>query len=140
MMIEANTDKSATHKIDGIDVVVRLRSRTPWVLTVSLSGYLDIKNTGVFTRTIEQTFSEHSDITHVVFDLGRLTYISSTGIGAFAQILISAKNFNIEMTLYRPHDNVRLAFEALGFASFFSIVDDEKTLKAGISPTAGVFR
>lgn len=139
MTTEANVYKTATLRLDGIAVTARVRTAMPWVLTVSLSGYLDIKNTPAFARTIEQVLNESPHITHIVFDLGCVTYISSTGIGAFTQILVSTKNLNTEMTLYKPHDNVRLAFEALGFASFFSIVDDEKKLANRVVPGPGAF-
>ncbi len=64
----------------------------------------------------------------LVFDMDRLKYISSSGIGAFTNILVSADRYGYRIVLYRVSVNVKSVFDTLGFSQFFRLMDDWEDL------------
>jgi anti-sigma B factor antagonist len=103
-------------------------------LVVRMAGYLDANNSATFTEALEKVMSTYGDLRLIVFDLEKLAYISSTGIGAFANVLISAKEKGILLSLVKLGDNVRSVFDVLGISGFFSIAQSlEEALR--VTPT-----
>jgi anti-anti-sigma factor len=90
-------------------------------LIITMAGYLDANNSGAFTEAMNGVIDAYGGLLLIVFDLERLTYISSTGIGAFANVLIRAKQKGIVLSLVKLGQNVRAVFDVLGISGFFSI-------------------
>jgi anti-anti-sigma factor len=67
----------------------------------------------------------------VVFDLSKLDYISSIGIGSFTAILVHGKNNSIDIYLMNLDDKCMRLFKHLGLQHFFNIIEDIKDITLG---------
>ena len=87
-------------------------------------GYIDTYNSPQFSRIVNAEIK--NDVKNLIFDLSKVTYISSTGIGTFPTFLknVSPKGGNI--VLIGMTDRVREVFQLLGFSSFFNKADTVK--------------
>jgi anti-anti-sigma factor len=94
------------------------------VATLTLEGSLDTENATLFYRTVEGLMMELVSVRLLVFDMDRLKYISSSGIGAFTNILVAAQKYGYRILLYRLSTNVRTVFDTLGFSQFFRLAED----------------
>ena len=94
------------------------------VLIVKMVGQLNTYNSTPFQKKIETIL--HTSYRKIIFDMERLNYVSSTGIGAFTQILkVFGRDANpgvIVLSGVTP--KVYEVFQLLGFNSFFRIFDD----------------
>lgn len=98
-------------------------------LTVaSVSGLLDTYNSPHFTRKCN--FLIDSGVSKLVLDLSSTTYVSSTGIGAFVDLLKRVKPRGGNVVLVNVQPKVHEVFQLLGFTSFFSFEDSVKKAKA----------
>lgn len=93
-------------------------------LTLRLSGFLDNENSRYFLKEATSILKQHDDIEHVVLDLKKLNYISSTGIGAFMRLLTQAKKNGETFYLKNVSSKIKSVITMLGFISFFTIIDD----------------
>jgi anti-anti-sigma factor len=91
---------------------------------LSLEGSLDTENATSFHRTVASVMQRLESSRILVFDLNRLKYISSSGIGAFTNILVAAERYGYQIFLYRLSANVRVVFDTLGFSQFFRLIED----------------
>ncbi len=87
-----------------------------------LNGYLDTYNSPEFQSHINSMID--SNIKYLVFNCNGLTYISSTGIGAFTSFLKRLKQKKGDMVLFGLQQKVLEVFELLGFTKFFKIAQD----------------
>ena len=94
------------------------------LVILSLEGSLDTENATAFHRSIDGVMTALESCRILVFDLHRLKYISSSGIGAFTNILVAAERYGYQIFLYRLSANVRVVFDTLGFSQFFRLVED----------------
>lgn len=95
-------------------------------LVILMAGYLDANNSGAFTEAMNRVIDTYGSLRLIVFDLEKLTYISSTGIGAFANVLIRGKQKGILLSLVKLGQNVRAVFDVLGISGFFSIAETQQ--------------
>ena len=65
-----------------------------------------------------------SGVGYLIFNCNGLTYISSTGIGAFTSFLKQLKQKKGDMVLFGLQGKVMEVFELLGFTKFFKIASD----------------
>jgi anti-sigma B factor antagonist len=61
---------------------------------------------------------------HLVLDLGRLTFVDSSGLRMFLALCQRAKAENWQLTLTRPSAPVRALFEITGAGPSLPLVDD----------------
>lgn len=61
---------------------------------------------------------------HLVLDLGRLTFVDSSGLRMFLALWQRAKAENWQLTLTRPSASVRTLFEITGAGPSLPLVDD----------------
>jgi anti-anti-sigma factor len=94
------------------------------LVVLSLEGSLDTENATAFHRTVAAVMQMLDSCRILVFDLSRLKYISSSGIGAFTNILVAAERYGYQIFLYRLSANVRVVFDTLGFSQFFRLIED----------------
>ncbi|MEI6877267.1 MAG: STAS domain-containing protein [Spirochaetota bacterium] len=88
-------------------------------VVLALSGSLDMNN----SQDVEYLLSTLIGIAEMghpfMIDLGRVNYISSTGVGSLVMALTNARKRNIHLGLRKMTDKVRSVFDLLGFTSFF---------------------
>ncbi len=89
------------------------------VVHIALNGYLDTYNAPDFKSFINNLID--SGIDGLIFDFGGLSYISSTGIGAFTAFQKRLKQMEKAMVLFNLQKKVIEVFEILGFTAFFTI-------------------
>ena len=100
------------------------------ITLISLTGYIDTYNSNGFLKTIEKLISEE-DCIKIVIDFKNISYLSSTGIGAMAQILKIVRSKGGNIILCQVDHKVYDVFTLLGFTSFFTFEDSvEKGLKS----------
>lgn len=84
-----------------------------------VSGHLDTSNAASFSRVVQAWLDECGAVRELWFDLTGLRYISSSGIGAFVQLLMAAQGCGVALRLLGLGPNVQAVFDALGFSRFF---------------------
>ncbi len=94
----------------------------PGKIQLVLNGYLDTYNSPEFQSHINNLID--SNVKYLVFNCNGLTYISSTGIGAFTSFLKKLKQKKGDMVLFGLQSKVMEVFELLGFTKFFKIAVD----------------
>lgn len=105
----------------GIEVTVEKVSGAPGVVLLRCVGYLDTYNTAEFSREVNSVIA--AGARNLVFDLSKVTYISSTPIGSFTTFLQQVKRAGGDMVLLKPTARVLEVLKLLGFASFFNVED-----------------
>ncbi len=93
---------------------------------IEVDGYLDNVNSRHFMETVMKAIQENASIKTVVIDLLKISYISSTGIGALSYILIQTKKTNLPLYLTNVGQKVRSVLDILGLTGFFNIVDSNE--------------
>lgn len=88
-------------------------------IVLGLSGALDMK----ISHDVDGLLSAIIDLAEVgkpiIIDLGKVDYISSTGVGSLVMALTRARKRNITLKLRDITDKVRSVFDLLGFLQFF---------------------
>lgn len=87
-----------------------------------LNGNLDTYTSPDFQSHINSLI--HSGTVYLIFNCSGLSYISSTGIGAFTAFLKHLKQKNGDMVLYGITGRVMEIFQILGFAKFFKVASN----------------
>jgi len=104
----------------------------PAKLIISLDGYLETYNSTMFASVVEEVLKLSPELKTVIFDLLKLTYMSSTGIGVFIEFLKVAKQNKADLFLYNVKEKIQTVIELLGFSKFFNYLDTvEEAFKAG---------
>lgn len=89
------------------------------VVLLRCVGYIDTYNTSEFTRQVDSVIA--AGASNLVFDLSKVSYASSTGIGGLVGLLKKAKQRGGDVVLVSPTAKVLDVLRLLGFASFFNI-------------------
>lgn len=90
------------------------------IMFVRPEGFLDTYNShdfllDVITKTLRKDFCK------IIFDCTALTFISSTGIGTFIEILKDAKERKGGIAFYNLSSKIHDVFQLLGFTQLFLI-------------------
>jgi anti-sigma B factor antagonist len=96
----------------------------PLALVMKIEGSLDSDNSNDFRELASIALRESRASGGLVIELSSVNYISSTGVGAFANILAEAKSHNIPFFLRGMTERTKAVFDLLGFTSFFEFLDD----------------
>lgn len=107
-----------------LSLAVREPDGFPGLLVVALDGTLDTENATAFAEAVRKLLDVLVAPRVTAFDLQSLRYISSSGIGAFTNILVAVDAAGAHLMLYGLSANVRTVFETLGFTRFFHIIND----------------
>jgi len=138
-MEEANDVLEQTdEKIDSLEIKFQKVSSVSGCLVVSMNGYIDTYNAPHFKRQVDKVID--TGYVRLVFDFSGISYISSTGIGAFVQFLKEVKPRSGDMVLVGMVERVFDVFHLLGFSSFFHVessLEDAVHLLAVQSEGAG---
>ena len=95
------------------------------ILFVLLNGQLSETNSRGFVEVMGTIVSRETETRSFVLDLQGLGYISSSGIGAFVNILLRVEDSNAKLILLGPQRNVRSVFTVLGFSQFFEMTESK---------------
>jgi anti-sigma B factor antagonist len=90
-------------------------------LDIHVSGSLEITNSAEFRQKAMKLIGGNPNVRRVRFVLDGLSYVSSTGIGAFVEIMTELKNRYIEITLSRVPSQVKKVIDLLGFTPFLGL-------------------
>ncbi|HSV56731.1 MAG TPA: STAS domain-containing protein [Magnetospirillaceae bacterium] len=86
---------------------------------IRMTGYLDGFNVGFFSKRVEKAIDR--GFLYLSFDLEKVSYISSRGIGAFTSFLMQLKERGGGLHLYGAQAKVLDIFRILGFLDYFNI-------------------
>jgi anti-anti-sigma factor len=92
-------------------------------LVIIVEGVLETDNSETFVNTIMNTLAQTNGLKKVIFDLKKLTYVSSTGLGSFTAILSKTKQYNIEIFFINVNEKILSVIDVLGFSRFFQILN-----------------
>ncbi len=93
----------------------------PGKLVIHVDGLLNTDNADEFRNAVVNALQEDTDVKTVAFDLSKLSYISSTGLGSFTVIQSEVKKAGISFSLFGITEKVQSIFDNLGFTNFFVI-------------------
>ena len=93
----------------------------PAKLVITVDGLLNTDNADNFRDAVVNTLKETEGVKTAAFDLSKLSYVSSTGIGSFTVLQSEAKRIGISIRLFGITEKVQSIFDSLGFTSFFVI-------------------
>ena len=99
--------------------------RAPPALVLRVGGVLDTDNAQDFSAVSALALAEAIPSGGLILDLGELSYISSTGIGAIMNLLSASRELKTMLYLRGMKPQVKALFDALGFNAFFAILKPE---------------
>jgi anti-sigma B factor antagonist len=94
------------------------------VISFDLAGYIDTYNAGKFATEVMKVIALGSY--KLLFDLSKVSYISSFGIGVFIDFMRKVKKHGGDVALLNPQRNVEEVFSLLGFAEFLNLMHSTK--------------
>ena len=89
---------------------------------LALEGYLDAHTAPQFEKAVEEEFE--AGRLRIIVDCGKLTYISSAGLGVFMSFVEEIREAGGDIKIAGLTPKVYQVFEILGFPALFDIVDD----------------
>jgi len=105
-------------KIESLELGLRKAEGIPGCAVVSMKGYIDTYNTPHFQRQMDKAVQV--GYSRLVFDFSGITYISSSGIGAFTHLLKEVRPRGGDLVFFGMVSRVYEVFQLLGFAGFFN--------------------
>jgi anti-anti-sigma factor len=100
-------------------------SMKPLALVMTIKSNLDGNNASDFRELASAALRESRPSGGLIIELSGVGYVSSTGVGAFANLLAEAKEHDIPFFLRGMTERTKAVFDLLGFTSFFAFVEDE---------------
>ena len=119
MAAENATVELTDERIDNLEIEFQKVGSVPEGVVVSMKGYIDTYNTPAFAKQVQKAVQ--AGYCRLIFDFSGITYISSTGIGAFTDFLKAVKPRGGDLVLVGMIPRVFEVFQLLGFTSFFNI-------------------
>jgi anti-anti-sigma factor len=90
-------------------------------LVFSLAGDLEMKATSEIGPLIESALLECRPRGRLLLDMESVGYISSTGVGLLANIMVKAEKLSITFVLCDIPPRVKAVMDTLGLLSFFNV-------------------
>jgi anti-sigma B factor antagonist len=109
-------------KLGELSVTARVCVSPPG-LSLELAGSLDGNNSQDFGAVARAALRAVDGGDALILDIRSLTYISSTGVGAFTTLLSEARCRETYLFLRGMQERVKAVFDVLGFSEFFSFLD-----------------
>lgn len=88
---------------------------------IRIEGELDLQSSEDAQSLLEIILADIPTRSRFVFNLKNLTYISSTGVGLFANLVVTANKRRIQIVLRNLQPKVEQVFSLLGILSYFTI-------------------
>ena len=114
---------------NGFSLSAELYKET--TLIISVSGNLETDNSTIFLNSILNIISS-SHCRLFILDLGKLNYVSSTGIGALTTVISEVKKLSRLVYFMYLNTKVYSIIELLGFTNFFLILNNRDELDSKI--------
>lgn len=92
------------------------------LIVISLEGYLDAYTAPQFEETLQTEIK--SGRCRLIVDCGKLTYISSAGLGVFMSFIEEIREQGGDIKICDLVPKVRHTFEILGFQDIFDLLSD----------------
>lgn len=92
--------------------------------SISLSGNIDTYNSPFFQNQVTKVIT--SGYINIIFRCGELNYLSSTGLGAFTNLLKIIRVMNGDLVITEIQPKIKEYFDLLGFSQFFTLKDELK--------------
>lgn len=95
-------------------------------LVLYMKGILDTENSGDFASFIGKCISNelYGRYSTLVLDCNGIAYVSSTGIGALVNILVTCSHNDIALRVSRVPSRISDVVDLLGFSSYFTFIED----------------
>lgn len=90
-----------------------------WV--IQIEGELDFQSSADAQVILDTIMNEIPSRSRLIFNLKKLTYVSSTGVGLFANVVVAGNKRGIQVVLRDLQPKVEQVFSLLGILSFFSV-------------------
>lgn len=101
-------------------------------IIMHLTGYIDTYNSSFFAKQMSAILA--AGYISVILECRGLNYMSSTGVGAFTNILKEVGSKGV-VVLAEPQQKILEVFQLLGFSSFFKAFDSiDEAKKFVLSP------
>ena len=110
----------------ALSVMLSRDQEQPEILNVFLKGRIDSYNTDFFQEKMEKIVM--SGIKKVVFRCSSLEYVSSSGLGVFANYYQRFKDLNRVFVIVDIQPRVYEVFQLLGFDHFLNIANDSNDI------------
>lgn len=94
-----------------------IRSENP--IIISIDGRLDAISADSFETSIHDFLSQKND--NLVFDLGKLTYISSAGIRVFLLLINKFETSKKKIGIINPNEMVKEIIEISGLKDYMPV-------------------
>lgn len=94
-------------------------------LAVGVSGSLELQLSYELQNLLALIVERMEPGRRLAIDLGEVSYISSTGVGALTNALVAARKRNIEVVFRRVPPKVSSILELLGLSSFFAMEEED---------------
>jgi anti-sigma B factor antagonist len=127
MAAENTTAELTDEQIEYLELRFQKVSSVQECVVVSMKGYIDTYNAPHFQRQVDKAIQ--AGYCRLIFDFSGITYISSTGIGAFTDFLKAVRPRGGDLVMVGMIPRVFEVFQLLGFTSFFNI---EKSLQEAV--------
>jgi anti-sigma B factor antagonist len=119
----------------GITILLERTEAEARCLKVHLSGRIDTYNSSYFKKSADMLIS--AGFPYLVFCCASLSYVSSSGIGAFANIREALKAKDGEMFMVDLQPQVFEVFKILGYTEFFSFSETADDAIENLRRSAG---
>jgi len=96
-------------------------------LILKINGFIDTYNSDSFLESIKK-FISLTERKVCIIEMSGINYMSSTGIGAFVELLKFCTEKKIVFYMMNINQNVDEVFNLLGFKSFFNYIKEIKDI------------
>jgi len=95
---------------------------------LAIDGDLDASSCILLDKAISEAVEKEEK--KIIVDCGRLSYISSAGLGVFMSYIQDFENNSISLALFQVSDKVKKVFEILGLDELINIVGTKEEAKS----------
>lgn len=110
---------------NGITAFGHITNEEEPVFVIEINGFLDNENSKTFMNAVLEVLQEREkEFLTVALDLDKLTYLSSTGVGAFNNIMLEMQKLEKKFYLMNVGEKTNSVLKLLGLYSFFDIYEN----------------
>ena len=107
--------------------VEKVSGRSGPVAIVRVGGQLDASNSLQFQDQLHQNIG--NDSRNLILDMGKVSYISSVGIGILIGLMNEAKSRGGQMLLINLQEEVQRVLRIVGFLKMAKVHENEKAAR-----------
>ena len=103
---------------------IKVRNPKDNIAILDVIGEIDIYNSSELKKTVQRSMD--NGINHIIFNLEKVPYIDSSGIGAMIASLTKLRRAKGSMKIFNAFESVKKVFELTKMTSFFEIYNSEE--------------